>query len=302
MKNSLVSIVIPCYNTREYVAEAVRSAFAQTYAHKEVLVVDDGSTDGSLEVLKEMQEKEFPSLIVLQHEDYGNHGVSSTRRRGVLTAKGEYIAFLDADDVLLPKNIERQLQVLQDNPKVILCHTGMSVIGDTSDADIFEKRFIIRPELPYWYHKQSDFLVRNGISCSSVLVKKEVLLSVPFNCAQLYQHEDWLCWCLLAKKGLFICLPEKLALYRVHSSSATSAVRKSILVAQYSKLEMKLTLAIRSESVVISIRALASALRNLIALINIYSINDNTEQYGLVYRVVKKARRLKSFGSLSNRS
>jgi glycosyltransferase involved in cell wall biosynthesis len=292
----MVSIVIPCYNSEQFVAQAVRSAFAQTHSPLEVIVVDDGSTDGSLALLRQLQNSEFPGLIVLQHEDGANHGVSSTRRRGAAAASGEFIALLDADDEFLPEKIERQLGELQAHPDVIMCHAAMQVSGAGKDTQALEQQFRIRPTAPYRFHRQRDFLKRNGIGCSSVLVKKAPLLEVPFASDQVFQHEDWLCWCLLSRRGRFIYLDEPLTIYRWHAGSATSALARNKLVEHYSKLELKLALAARAETFTQSLRALVSIPRTLAALAFLYGrdtipSDSGTRRNGL-YRALFRLRRM----------
>src|ERR1700730_16393596 len=98
----LVSILIPCYNAERWVAQAIRSALAQTWPDKEVVVVDDGSTDGSLEVIQSFGD-------VIRYETRPNRGGNVARNRLLELAPGEWIQYLDADDYLLPDKIERQL-------------------------------------------------------------------------------------------------------------------------------------------------------------------------------------------------
>lgn len=109
MPDPLVSIVIPCFNAAAYVADAIRSGLEQTYSHREVIVIDDGSTDGSLEVLKS-----FGSAI--RWETGPNRGACAARNRGWRMAQGELIQFLDADDWLYPNKLELQVAALTASP------------------------------------------------------------------------------------------------------------------------------------------------------------------------------------------
>ena len=102
----LVSVIIPCYNAAMWIKEAIKSCLEQTYKSIEIIVVDDGSTDGSLDILKS-----YESEIVL--ETGPNRGGSYARNRGFALSRGEYILFLDADDYLLPEKIERQVSFLE---------------------------------------------------------------------------------------------------------------------------------------------------------------------------------------------
>ena len=104
-----VSILIPCYNSERFIAEAVESALAQTHADVEVVVVDDGSTDGSVDVVRS-----FGDRIIL--EAGPNQGACAARNRAFELSSGEYIQYLDADDALIAGKVERQLQILKSHP------------------------------------------------------------------------------------------------------------------------------------------------------------------------------------------
>jgi len=102
----LVSIIIPCYNSQAFLKDAIASAVNQSYSHVEIIVIDDGSTDGSLEIIKSFGEQ-------VRWETGKNQGAPLARNRGIELARGEYIKFLDADDVLLPDCLKTQLTQIQ---------------------------------------------------------------------------------------------------------------------------------------------------------------------------------------------
>jgi glycosyltransferase involved in cell wall biosynthesis len=104
---SLVSIIIPCYNAERWLSHAILSCLEQTYQPIEIIVIDDGSTDGSLDIIKSYDK-------VITWETGPNRGGNAARNRGFALSKGEYIQFLDADDYLLPEKIERQVQFLEE--------------------------------------------------------------------------------------------------------------------------------------------------------------------------------------------
>lgn len=105
----LVSILIPCFNAEEWLAETIKSALAQTWENKEIIVIDDGSTDGSLNFAKQF---ESPIIKVISQ---ANQGASAARNRAYVECQGDIIQYLDADDLLAPDKIERQIQMLQQN-------------------------------------------------------------------------------------------------------------------------------------------------------------------------------------------
>lgn len=122
----LVSILIPCYNAERFVAEAVESALGQTHSHMEVVVVDDGSTDNSVEVLKSFGER-------IIFEAGPNQGACVARNRAFELCSGDYIQYLDADDKLDPRKLELQLPLLiNDQADMVLC--AMGLFGDHKGA------------------------------------------------------------------------------------------------------------------------------------------------------------------------
>ena len=162
MKDPLVSIVIPCFNTERFVADAIRSALEQTYPHKEVIVIDDGSTDQSVEVLRS-----FGAAI---HWETGpNRGGSATRNRGLQLAQGELIQFLDADDWLYPHKLERQVAMLVASP-------GRTPICDW-DEFIDTKKVRCHP-CPESGDESLIPLLNGSLQTSSPLHRKTTLLSV----------------------------------------------------------------------------------------------------------------------------
>jgi glycosyltransferase involved in cell wall biosynthesis len=112
-----VSVVIPAYNAEEYVRDAVTSAIRQTYPLREIVCVDDGSTDGTLEVLRRLEAQHPEQIQVLTGP---NRGASAARNRGMKKVTGDYIQFLDADDTLLPEKVEQDVSVLDENREALL--------------------------------------------------------------------------------------------------------------------------------------------------------------------------------------
>jgi glycosyltransferase involved in cell wall biosynthesis len=112
-----VSVIIPTYNRADLVQQALASVKAQTYRDFEIVVVDDGGTDGTFEVLSAWRE-----IRVLRHA--GRRGVSAARNTGIIAARGEWLAFLDSDDLWLPDKLARQISLLEGQPELLVCQTG----------------------------------------------------------------------------------------------------------------------------------------------------------------------------------
>ena len=120
----LVSVIVPAYNAAPFLVETLRSIQTQTYRHLEVVVVDDGSTDGTHEIAASFANSD-PRFIVMSHAK--NAGVSAARNTGLSRANGEWIAFQDADDVWLPEKTESQLQLASGNPRVNFLFTNYAL-------------------------------------------------------------------------------------------------------------------------------------------------------------------------------
>jgi len=159
----LVSIIIPCYNGERFVAEAIESALAQTYPHKEVIVIDDGSTDNSLEVIKSFGDK-------IRWETGPNRGGCAARNRGIELARGELIQFLDADDILHPQKLERQVTfMLEGCYDWTICWGGV-IPPDDPCAPVYCR--------PYNGEDPLVFNLLGGLQTSASLHRRENLVKI----------------------------------------------------------------------------------------------------------------------------
>ena len=119
-RKTLVSVVTIFFNEEKFIEEAVESVFAQKYGNWELLLVDDGSTDKSTEIARRFAEKHPEKVRYFEHDGHKNRGMSASRNLGIRNAVGEYIAFLDADDVWLPHKLERQVAILDSQPRAAI--------------------------------------------------------------------------------------------------------------------------------------------------------------------------------------
>ena len=125
----LISVVVPCFNGIAHVGAALRSVLDQRWPNLEVIVVDDGSTDGSAASIR----SGFPSVIVIEQV---NQGVAAARNRGIAEARGEWVAFLDADDIWLPGKLMAQMEVAAAAPETRMTYTAWAVwTSDNSSPD-----------------------------------------------------------------------------------------------------------------------------------------------------------------------
>jgi glycosyltransferase involved in cell wall biosynthesis len=206
-ENPLVSIVIPTYNHKQYVWQAVDSALAQTYLHCEVIVVDDGSTDGTGEMLNER----YGDRIRYIYQE--NQGLSATRNTGTRVARGEFIHYCDADDQLLPAEVGRCLDVFREHPDATLVYSLCQRVEDDGKTPIPYEW----PPLPSGdiFCQLLTSPVGNFVpQCAALMRRQAVLDAGGFN-ENLRAAEDWDMWLRLAARHKLVFLPEFLARYRV---------------------------------------------------------------------------------------
>jgi glycosyltransferase involved in cell wall biosynthesis len=207
--SSLVSVIIPCYNHGHYLGEAIESVLAQTYAHVEVVVVDDGSTDSTAEVAAA-----FPQVrYVYQH----NQGLSAARNAGVRHSRGELLVFLDADDWLYPRALEINARYLLANEAVAFVSGAFDRILVDDDAIIEEVKEIASNH--YWHLLHGNFI---GVP-AAVMYRRRVFDKFMFDMT-LKACEDYDLYLNVFRNYPVIHHKEKVAAYRTHSSNMSSNI------------------------------------------------------------------------------
>jgi teichuronic acid biosynthesis glycosyltransferase TuaG len=218
--SELVSIIMPAYNADRYVAESIRSVLAQSFGNWELVVVDDGSTDNTREVVQGF----VAGDARVKYLERPNGGQAAARNTGLAAARGNLIAFLDADDLWLPEKLAAQIAVL-DRTNVDLVYSDGYIFSE----DGAEDRFNILPGEARGAEMFRALFTSNRIATLSVLVKRRVLDSAGrFDEDRAYQNcEDYDLWMRLAKNGAsFYGMPEKLMRYRRHSGATTYTASK----------------------------------------------------------------------------
>lgn len=202
-----VSVIIPTYNSARYVVDAVESVLAQTYRDFEVIVIDDGSTDETPEVMK----RYGAPVRYLRQE---NAGVAAARNRGIAESRGRYIAFLDADDTWFPEKLERQMAALAGSGGARACYSAfLEVKDDLSPVGV--RRSDRRGSAI------EDLLLRGNVigSICTVVAERALFESVGGFDPVLSQCADWDMWVRLAAETEFVYLDEPLVTYRQHGSN-----------------------------------------------------------------------------------
>ena len=205
--DNLVSIVMPAYNCERYISRAIESVICQTYTNWELIVVNDNSPDRSADIAQEYAKND--SRVRVLHQ-IPNAGCAQSRNLGIAEANGQYIAFLDSDDVWIPTKLEKQISILKEKSAQIV-YSSYDFI-DENDKEI-KKPFIVDVETDY-----KKMLARNEIGCSTALVVADLLHKHPFR--KEYYHEDYVLWMeLLALPVTAVGVEEVLTHYRVISTS-----------------------------------------------------------------------------------
>lgn len=206
-----VSVVIPTYNYARYVGNAIQSVLEQTVGDCEIVVVDDGSTDETADVVSR-----FGSRVLYIFQP--NRGLSAARNRGIQEASGKWIGFLDADDLWLPSKIERQFASLRGNDERVVLHSN-AFISDESGKKSLCWQYQVSASLQKGLQVE-DLLLRNWINVSTGLVARSVLLSIGGFDERLLASEDWDLWLRLGLAGYqFVYVEEPLAIYRHHEAN-----------------------------------------------------------------------------------
>jgi GT2 family glycosyltransferase len=203
-----VSVVVPCYNAERFIGEALDSALAQAEVAVEVLVADDGSTDGTRTVLARYGER----VRVLQQD---HRGPSAARNACLGVARGEYVALLDADDRFRPGKLARQAALLDARPEIGLVYTGWHVIDEAG----------VPLERQGWSREEGDvrrrLLLGNLAHPVAVMLRRRPVLDAGGFDETLQVNEDWDLFLRLALRGMrWACVDEPLAEYRVHGGQS----------------------------------------------------------------------------------
>lgn len=210
----LITVVIPAYNAERTILQTIASVQEQTFGDFEVIVINDGSTDRTLELLGNIQNER------LKVYSYSNGGLSVVHNRGLAHATGEFIAFLDADDLWTPDKLELQLSALQQNPEAGVAYSwtcNMSEKGDSFypghsvnfEGDVYPKLLMC-----------GNFIGTN----SNCLIRRQAIESVGGFDSTIKFCEDWDLFLRLAARWPFVVVPKAQILYRQSSGTMSSKI------------------------------------------------------------------------------
>ena len=205
--NKLISVIIPAYNAQQYIRQTIESVLSQSYKNIEIIVINDGSTDETPKIIEC-----FGDRIRVIHQK--NMGLSGARNNGIRAALGEFVAFVDADDLWAPDKIGKQVALFNKNPELGFAYTDYSIFGPGAGKE-FHK---ISPKL-YKGYVLKELFCYPFIIVSSVMVKKACLEEVGLFDTDNPSTQDYDLWMRLAERYTADFVDEPLVRYRVHSEA-----------------------------------------------------------------------------------
>jgi len=217
-----VSVVIPTYNRADLIPQTLLSVAEQTLTDWECIIVDDGSTDNTRAVVEGLSARDARFRYVWQE----NSSASAARNHGIRLARGEFIAFLDSDDLFPPDKLQWQVQVLAANPDAVLVYGNTFIFhgGDPQNGGLYLERIVKKP---------TSF--KELITCSSIyspLVRADILRKTAGFDTSLLSAEDWDMWLTLSRMGKIIFDPRIGLLYRAHEGGKSNRTFRNYSCAQ----------------------------------------------------------------------
>lgn len=210
----LVSVVLPVFNASETIHDAIDSILKQSYANFELIIINDGSTDSSDAVIRSFSDER---ILYLKNES--NRGLIYTLNRGLSSSKGKYIARMDADDISCPDRFQKQVDVLESNPSIIVCGTKIKTFGmrkATFSLQLPESSKAIKERL----------LLEVPFAHPTVMIRREVLLAYNLSYDIHYpSSEDYKFWVDLSSYGEFYNIQEPLLNYRISATQVSSSTK-----------------------------------------------------------------------------
>lgn len=203
-----ISVVMPVYNAEKYLKEAIDSILNQTFTNFEFIIINDGSTDCSEEIVKSYTDSRIVYL-----KNNGNKGLVYTLNRGLNLARGEYIARMDSDDIAMPDRFRKQVAYLDKNSRVGICAMGIEYFGEMSGKRYFSDR---SEEISV------DLMFQCALCHPTVMIRKSMLINNCLAYDPSYEKaEDYRLWCQAITKLEIVTLKEVGVKYRIHKNQVT---------------------------------------------------------------------------------
>lgn len=208
-KDPFISVVMSVYNGEKYLRDAIDSVLNQTFRDFEFIIINDGSTDQSLSIIKTFDDKR---IVLINNE--GNKGLIFSLNKGIEQAKGKYIARMDADDICLPERFSQQFNFLELHPEIGVCSSNYIQFNNS-----FQKTYS-----SFTDHDEifAFLLFNSSIIHPSLLIRKNILINNHLFDDKYKHTEDYELWSRLIFECKFSSVPETLLKYRIHSNQVTN--------------------------------------------------------------------------------
>ncbi|MDY3306095.1 glycosyltransferase [Psychrobacter sanguinis] len=217
--NKLVSIVIPCYNHELYIEDCIKSVIDQTYKNIELIIIDDGSKDRSVEIINGITSLCKRRFIRFEFRSRSNKGLSATLNEALEWCEGEYLSCIASDDMMLPEKTSTQVEFLQKNKDIT------AVFGGVHLVDNYNNRIKDLKGTNHTYNFKDIILHKAVIYAPTQMIRTQLIRDVGgYNPDVII--EDWYMWLKLAQLGDLHCLPEYLSLYRYHENNISKQFDK----------------------------------------------------------------------------
>lgn len=222
-----ISAVIPVYNHQDFIADCIQSVLNQTYKDFEIIVIDDGSTDSTPEIIYGFGDK-------VKYVRQQNRGVAAALNTAIRHSAGEYIAWLSSDDAFMPTKLNEQINFLNKNPDIDIVYTDFYYIDSTG-------KIISTARSPYYEDKREflcNMLISNFINGCSIMFKRTCIDKVGYFDENMKYHADGDMWFRMLKHFKFGHIPKPLLRYRWHTSNLTHNFKetKSFFYIYYKKI------------------------------------------------------------------
>lgn len=210
-----ISVVIPVYNGEKTIQETIESVLKQTFSDFELIVINDGSQDKTLEIVSSIQDHRLRTV------SYSNAGLSASRNRGISQALGDYISFIDADDLWSIDKLEAQFNALQTNPQAAVAYSWTDSINEAGEFSRRGSYYTVNGNV------YANLLIFNFLeNGSNALFRKQAFTEVGKFDESLTAAEDWDMYLRLAAHYQFVAVPSAQVLYRISDNSMSCNVSK----------------------------------------------------------------------------
>ena len=185
----MVSVIMPAYNSEQFIEKSIRSALGQTYSNLEVIVIDDCSKDRTVQIVQKLAQEDN-RVRLIQNET--NAGAANSRNKGMDCSRGAYVALLDSDDIWHPDKLQKQIKLAEETGAGLI-YCSYAMVDEQGKKKC--RDFVVNERISL-----NSMLRKNDIGCSTVLMRADVIQQRRFSNA--YYHEDYVLWLQLLKEGV----------------------------------------------------------------------------------------------------